>query len=441
MQKTPANLWLERLEDRCLLAVTVGALGDSYTDETGPRAGIPNWVEILSAASRADFGPLRGDYAAGDPRRGSGQSFEYNFALGGARASGFAGCGNNQQTGCALGGAPRFRSYAVSGQLEYGVQEIAGNDFIQDGIFGLDFLVLPFPLYPPGVTLFNDTKSAYVNGLNLATANGTAPVRMLLGNLPDLGTFPFASFLPPAQRDILRTWIIAWNNEVALQALTRGYGVLDLWGLWEQFRTTGGTTVHGIPVNAGTWNGQGGPQGMRNFFLNDGLHGTPIAHAFLANQFLANLNAAYGTDIPLLTPKEMVTLSLLDPQQPPVAQTPGPYVVTVGGSLTVSAKGSTDPNPGDRAFLRFTWDLNGDQDFTDAVGPQPRLSWKDLQALGIAAGNTYPVRVRVDDTFGGVTVSVPADLRVLAPYGPGDGFDAYALADLETGTRKKSGMP
>ncbi len=430
---------LETLECRDLLAVTVGAMGDSYTDETGPRSGIPNWTELLVASDRADFGPLRGDYAAGDPRRGSGESFEYNFAHGGARASTFVGCGNNQQTGCAVGGAPRFRAYATSGAFQFGTQFIGGNDFIQGGITQANFIVLPYPLYQPGLNFFNRTWTSYVTGLNLATADGTAPVGMLLGTLPDLGTMPFAAFLPQAQRDNLRTWIEAWNVQVAETAAAYGYGVFDAFGVWEQFRQSGGTTVHGIPIDPGVWNGQGGAQGMRYFFKQDGLHATPIAHALLANQFLADLNATFGTDIPLLTPKEMVTLSLLDPQRNPVAVAGGPYKITAGDSLAVQATGSTDPNPGDVPLLEYAWELNGDGSFDDAYGFEPTLSWKELQALGINAGGTYPVRVRVDDTFGGVAVSDPVQLTVNPADGPRPGVDGFALSELEAAPAKRQG--
>lgn len=433
---------IERLETRELPAVAIGAMGDSISDETGPRAGIPNWIEILVAGDRADFGPLRGDYAAGDPRRGSGQSFEYNFALGGARASSFVGCGNNHQTGCAFGGSPRFRSYAASGTLSYGVLELGGNDFIQGGILGLNFVLLPFPLYPQGLSFFNTTRGSWNNGLDLATADGTAPVNMMLANLPDIGTFPFAGFLQPAQRENLRTWIEAWNIHVAVEAYTRGSGVFDLWGLWEQFRQAGGTTVHGIPVNPGAWDGQGGTQGMRYFFLNDGLHPTPIGHALIANQFLTDLNAAYGTDIPLLTPKEMVTLSLLDPQRDPIALAGPSYTIQAGAPLKLQATGSTDPNPGDVPHLQYWWDLNGDLSFDDAFGYEPTLTWEELTALGIKAGGTYEVRVFVDDTFGGNAMSEPVVLKVQPFTSPGGfGWDWHALAELEQTLRPRRPSP
>jgi hypothetical protein len=156
-------------------------------------------------------------------------AYEYDFAVPGATTTSITGCGNLGQTGCAIGGAPRFRAYATSGQLEFGVQEIAGNDFIQQGIFQGKFLVAPFPLWPDGNTLLNQTLSHYLNDLNLATANGAAPIHMMLTNLPDLSTYPLFAGLPQTAKDNLRTWIVAWDNAIAVEAAARGDGVWDLW--------------------------------------------------------------------------------------------------------------------------------------------------------------------------------------------------------------------
>ena len=32
-------------------------------------------------------------------------------------------------------------------------------------------------------------------------------------------------------------------------------------------------------------------------------------------------------------------------------------------------------------------DMNGDGDFTDAFGPNPTLTWNDLEGIGISDGN------------------------------------------------------
>jgi hypothetical protein len=87
--------------------------------------------------------------------------------------------------------------------------------------------------------------------------------------------------------------------------------------------------------------------------------------------------------------------------------------IAPGDSLLLSAAGSTDPNPGDIPYLTFSWDLNGDGIFGDAVGMNPSLNWSQLKALGISSNNSYNVRVRVDDSFGGVTDSLAVTLTVV----------------------------
>jgi hypothetical protein len=56
------------------------------------------------------------------------------------------------------------------------------------------------------------------------------------------------------------------------------------------------------------------------------------------------------------------------------------------------------------------WDLNGDGDYTDASGLTPVLTWSDLQALGLQAGQSYRITVRV--TGGGLTDFDRASLMV-----------------------------
>jgi hypothetical protein len=81
----------------------------------------------------------------------------------------------------------------------------------------------------------------------------------------------------------------------------------------------------------------------------------------------------------------------------PTADTGGPYVITEGNGLTLNAGASFDP---DQDPLTYTWDVNGDGVFGDAVGVSPTLTWAQLQALGIADDGSFAVSVRVDDGRG-----------------------------------------
>ena len=88
----------------------------------------------------------------------------------------------------------------------------------------------------------------------------------------------------------------------------------------------------------------------------------------------------------------------------PIAEANGPYAVAEGAGLTLDATGSTDG-------ATFGWDLNGDDDFTDAAGAAPSLTWAQLEDLGIDDGpSSHTVTVRV--TFDGGTADSDAELTV-----------------------------
>ena len=86
----------------------------------------------------------------------------------------------------------------------------------------------------------------------------------------------------------------------------------------------------------------------------------------------------------------------------PIADAGGPYAVAEGEGLTLDGSGST---PG----ATYGWDLDGDNDFSDATGPAPVLTWGDLEQFGIDDGPaTYEIGLQV--TFNGVSSIAAADV-------------------------------
>ncbi|EKD28224.1 MAG: hypothetical protein ACD_79C00380G0001 [uncultured bacterium] len=63
--------------------------------------------------------------------------------------------------------------------------------------------------------------------------------------------------------------------------------------------------------------------------------------------------------------------------QAPLANAGGPYIIGIGDELIFDASQSSDPDAGDN--LTYSWDLNQDGIFDDAVGVNPSISWSNME--------------------------------------------------------------
>ena len=102
------------------------------------------------------------------------------------------------------------------------------------------------------------------------------------------------------------------------------------------------------------------------------------------------------------------TVSRLDISVILTANAGGPYSVAEGESLTLVASA----NANGETVTSYDWDINRDDDFSDATGQNPTLTWDQLTALGITAGSgPWDARVRVT-TANNTQNSAPVTLTV-----------------------------
>lgn len=116
----------------------------------------------------------------------------------------------------------------------------------------------------------------------------------------------------------------------------------------------------------------------------------------------------------------------------PAADAGGPYYVTLGGSVILQSN-SSDP---DGEAVAVSWDINGDDVFTDASDPRAVLTAAQLSALGLGATGTYTIRVKATDPSGAssvasavLTIANASDylIETVAGGGTGDGLSASAV--------------
>lgn len=95
------------------------------------------------------------------------------------------------------------------------------------------------------------------------------------------------------------------------------------------------------------------------------------------------------------------------PNEGPVADVGGPYVVVEDSPLHLDGSGSFDP---DGEELAYEWDLDGDMDFDDGVsGVTPVVTWDELVDIhGWVPGGVYTIGLEVCDIWMECSVSTTA---------------------------------
>jgi len=107
------------------------------------------------------------------------------------------------------------------------------------------------------------------------------------------------------------------------------------------------------------------------------------------------------------------------PSVKPKAGTPGDYQITEGETLQLHA----NANDTDGNTLTYQWDINGDGDYSDAVGANPIIPWSMASKL-LADSGTYNVSYQVSD--GSSTVTSPSGTLTVTDTAPTATFSASA---------------
>lgn len=162
----------------------------------------------------------------------------------------------------------------------------------------------PVPLLGPGGTPLQYGRDLVLltAGPYLAAGFGyPVGTTSYLSGLPVPGTgipLPDSLVLTASEVASLRAASAVYDAAVRNEALARGFALVDLAGLLRKAATTG---VH---VSGATYTGAFLSGGL---FSLDGIHPTDLAHALLANELIAAVNAKFGARVPLLNVSEYAT--------------------------------------------------------------------------------------------------------------------------------------
>ena len=294
---------LQALEDRLCPSgasppvLTVGALGDSYTDEyrfsPPDRSQARNWVEILSAMEPSvQFGP----FTTADRGGTRGQGFAFDWARDGANSPNMV---RHQLPGLA--------AQVARGEVQYVGIFIGSNDF---GSFlqGVSDGTIPPRRAPSRLALVKAWAEA-----NVITSVGTLLAanpnsKVVVANLFDLSLLPQIRALHAPRRMLaaVRQAIQDFNATLAgLAAANSRVALLDLAGLVGQFaqqaHATGRAPFGGTTIDMADLG-----DGIRNFWLADGIHFGTVAQGMIADAFVNAVDAKFGATLPPLTPEQIV---------------------------------------------------------------------------------------------------------------------------------------
>ena len=279
-------------------ALTVGALGDSYTDEyrfyPPNLSQARNWVEILAATRGVDFGKFT-TRSRGEPRN---QGFAFNWARFDATS------GNMIQNQL-----PGLTAKVAGGQVKYAWIFIGGNDFL-DFLRAVQAGSITLAQAPAAVGAAETQAAAnFTTAVDTLLAASPA-VRLVVATVPDVSTLPIVqqelATMPQAQSLVTDTSqeIGQYNTTIhALAASDHRIALVDLAGQSAQLSELSGGSV---PFG-GTSIGLATPgDNYHDFFLADGLHIGTVGQGLIANDFVDAIDADFGAGVAPLSAQQIV---------------------------------------------------------------------------------------------------------------------------------------
>ena len=289
-------------------ALTVGALGDSYTDEyrfyPPNLSQARNWVEILAATRGVDFGKFT-TRSRGEPRN---QGFAFNWAR-------YDGTSRDM----IANQLPGLTAQVAAGQVKYAWIFVGGNDFL-DFLGAVQAGSIPLAQAPAALGQVEAQAAANVTTAVDTLLAASPTVKLVVATLPDVSTlpivqqevaaFPQAGFLvTDASQEIGQ-----YNATIrALAASDPRVALVDLAGQATQLTQLSGNSV---PFGGTTISLATPGDNYHDFYLADGLHIGTVGQAFIANDFVDAIDAHFGAKVvPLSAPQIVRFAKRVDSKQ------------------------------------------------------------------------------------------------------------------------------
>ncbi len=279
--------------------LTVGTLGDSYTDEYkfyAAQSHARNWVEILANNRNISFGSFS-NASRGEPRD---QGFAYNWARDNATSIDMI---NNQ--------LPGLTAQVKGGVVQVATIFIGGNDFL-DLLAGLKLGQVTPQAFPAQLAQTEATLQANVETAVSTLLQANSKVKLVVSTLPDVGLLPIVkagATDAQLQSDVAAVGqAIQQYNTNIMQFVTGNprIAVVNLAAQSAELAQLGAANGGAVPFGGTTVNVTTAGNDYHDFFVGDGIHVGTIGQGIIADDFISAIDTQLGGKIRQLTPEQIV---------------------------------------------------------------------------------------------------------------------------------------